>query len=333
MTPGPRVVVVGSGRVGGSLAAALAAAGSDVSLRGRSDAADPDDGAAAPAEAAAHTDVPGSAEAPDPAAEPGAAASGADPSAEVPAGVVTLSGLPGPDDPLPHTLVFAVPDDRLEGVAASWADALDGAGGTDPGGADSGGAEPVALHTSGVHGPAVLDPLRSAGWATGGWHPLTAVAAVDVDAFRGCAVGLSGDPAAVGRGRSLAEAVGGRPIAVDEGAHARYHAAAVLASNGLVACLAAARQELAGATGGEGRLEDLLPLARAALEHVAARGLDGGLTGPVDRGDAGTVRRDMAALGPERAELYRRLARELLDLAGERLPEDRRRALRELLED
>lgn len=307
MTPGPRVVVVGPGRVGGSLAAALAAAGSDVELRGRPGAPAPATGsdAAPSAREASRETIPGTV--PEPTA---------------------ASGLPGADDPPPATVVFAVPDDDLEGVATAWAGTLAGADAPDPG-----GPEPVALHTSGVHGPAALDALRSSGWATGGWHPLTAVAAVDADAFRGCAAGLSGDPAAVERGRALAEAVGARPIAVDEGAHARYHAAAVLASNGLVACLAAAREELARATGGEGRLEDLLPLARSALGHAAARGLDDGLTGPVDRGDAGTVRRDMAALGPERAELYRRLARELLDLAGERLPEDRRRALRELLED
>lgn len=314
MTLGPRVVVVGPGRVGGSLAAALAAAGTDVELRGR--------------------------------------AGTAPPAPEVAPDVDTASGPPAADDPPFRTLVFAVPDDDLEAAVGAWAGATGedaasdagssgpGADGRPPGGpggpdASSPGAgsdRPVALHTSGVRGPEALAPLRSAGWAAGGWHPLAAVGEVAADAFRGHAVGLSGSPAAVERGRELAEVVGARCLAVDEGAHARYHAAAVLASNGLVACLSAAREELAGATGGEGRLEDLLPLARAALGHVEARGLDGGLTGPVDRGDAGTVRRDMTALGRERAELYRRLARELLDLVGERLPADRRRALRELLE-
>lgn len=294
MTLDPRVTVVGPGRVGGSLAAALAGAGEAVELRSRS-------GAPAPALEAAPE-------------------------------VVGATGLPSPGEAAAPTLVLAVPDDELEATASAWAAALEGTAADGSAPADPDAPAPVALHTSGVHGPEVLAPLRAAGWAVGGWHPLTAVAAVDPDAFRGRAAGVSGDPAAVERGRTLSEAVGARPIPVDDGAHARYHAAAVLASNGLVACLAAAREELAAATGGRGDLEDLLPLARAALDHVEALGLDGGLTGPVDRGDAGTVRRDLEALGPERAGLYRRLARELLDLAGDRLPPDRRRALRELLE-
>lgn len=295
MTLDLRVTVVGPGRVGGSLAAALAGAGEAVELRGR------------------------------PGAPP--------PALEAAPGVIGAAGPPAPGEPVAPTLVLAVPDDELEATASAWAAALDG--GEDAGGSAAGDPDvpaPVALHTSGAHGPEALAPLRAAGRAVGGWHPLTAVAAVDPGAFRGRAAGVSGDPGAVERARALSEAVGARPIPVDDGAHARYHAAAVLASNGLVACLAAAREELAGATGGRGDLEDLLPLARAALEHVEALGLDGGLTGPVDRGDAGTVRRDLEALGPERAGLYRRLARELLDLAGDRLPPGRRRALRELLE-
>ena len=291
MTPDLRVVVVGPGRVGGSLAAALSTAAMGVELRGRPGAPPPDVGARSP--------------------------------------LAGASGPPAPGEPIPATLIFAVPDDALEGAARAWADALAGNGAV----GETVDPPRVALHTSGVHGPELLAPLRDLGWAVGGWHPLTAVGTVDAGAFRGRAVGLAGDPAAVDRGEELARSVGARPLYVDDGAHARYHAAAVLASNGLVACLAAAREELAASTGGAGDLADLLPLARAALDHVADRGLDGGLTGPVDRGDAGTVRRDMAALGPDRADLYRRLARELLDVAGERLPPERRRALRELLAD
>lgn len=221
------------------------------------------------------------------------------------------------------TLVFAVPDDALEEAAGAWSDRLERA--------PTAGRR-VALHTSGVHPPEALGPLRERGFALGGWHPLVALASAGEGAFRGAACGLFGEEAAVRRGRALARLVGARPLELGAAGLARYHAAAVFASNHLVACLAAAADELEHATDGEGRLEDLLPLARSALENVAERGLVGGLTGPVQRGDVGTVRRHLEALGPERAELYRGLARELLalDVAGR--DRDRLRELRRVLE-
>lgn len=243
------------------------------------------------------------------------------------------------------TLVLCVPDDALPGVASAWADAAPRGAGAGPDAADRpsagsrsgasgvGDPAPVALHTSGVHPPEVLAPLRSAGWSVGGWHPLTAVAAPRSDAFRGVTFGLSGDDPARSRGRVLARAVGGRWIQVGEGENARYHAAAVFASNFLVACLSVARRELEAASdAGEG-LGPLLPLARSALENLEPGALESGVTGPVARGDAGTVRRHLAVLDPAARELYRRLARELLGVVEGRLDPERRRALRRALDE
>lgn len=314
-----RVVVVGPGRVGLSLAAALSAAGHGVSVRGRSPDPPPflaslpgvDYGTSAPAE-------------------------------------------PGRD--AADTLVFCVPDDALAEAAGAWASPAsaagggEGASGADRGDAgsraprvDPGGARadddrpprrrPVALHTSGVHGADALAPLRDAGRAVAACHPLTSVSAPRADAFREITFGIGGDPAAAERARALARAVGGRPLGLEPGAHSRYHGAAVFASNFLVACLSVAARELAAATGGEGSLDDLLPLARAAVENVAEDGLAAGATGPLARGDAGTVRRHLEALPGDPAALYRRLARELLDVVGGRLEPREAEELRRLLED
>lgn len=283
------VTVVGPGRLGQSLALALASAGLPVELRGRSGRA------------------------PD-------AVSGS-------AGIRYRTGVSSSPSP---TLVFAVPDDALAAAARSWAGAADG-GAPDP---DApAGPGPVALHTSGVHPADALSPLRGAGYRAGLWHPLTAVAAPARDAFRGVPFGLQGDPPAVERGRELAARVGGRGLSVAPGEHARYHAAAVFASNHLAACLGLAAEELARATDGEGGLSDLVPLARAALRQVAERGLPGGVTGPVARGDAGTVSRHLEALPPHRRELYRGLARELLGVVEDRVPPGRAEALRRALLD
>lgn len=230
-----------------------------------------------------------------------------------------------PDEALSRpglTLLFTVPDDALAAAAAAWAGRF----------ADLPPAEGrVALHSSGVDGAEVLDPLRARGFSVGGWHPLVAIAAPDPSALRGVACGIRGDEAAAARGRELAERVGATPLPLADVDGVRYHAAAVFASNFLVASLAAAVDELARATGGEARIEHLLPLARAALAGVEEHGLRDGLTGPVRRGDVGTVRRHLERLSPDRGALYRHLARELLVLAGDRLAEEDRRELERLI--
>ena len=303
MSASARLVVVGPGRVGQSLAAGLATAGEGVELRGRSP--EPPALVVESADVAYARGLPG--------VEPEGGGRGA-PAASAGHG----RGAP------PATLVFAVPDDDLASAARAWAEALEPAGAGAPG-------PPVALHTSGVHGPEVLAPLREIGFAVASWHPLTSLAAPSADAFRGVAFGVSGDGPAVERSRSLTGRLGGRVLDVEPGEHARYHAAAVFASNFLAACLAAARDELENASSGRAGLGDLAPLARAALANVLDRGLPDGVTGPVERGDVGTVRRHLEALSPERRRLYRDLARELLAVVQDRLPEERARELRELL--
>lgn len=216
-----------------------------------------------------------------------------------------------PGAPPPDLLVFSVPDDALAGVGAAWSDALRAAG-APPG---------VALHTSGLHAGGILGPLRADGWSVGSWHPLRAFASADPNAFAGITVGLEGDDQAVRAGEALARALGARPLRVSAAAKPRYHAAAVFASNYLVACLSVARRELRAAAGEEATLQALLPLARSALDAVESAGLAKGATGPVVRGDAGTVERHLRALDASSAALYRGLASELLRLAGAQLPD------------
>jgi predicted short-subunit dehydrogenase-like oxidoreductase (DUF2520 family) len=115
---------------------------------------------------------------------------------------------------------------------------------------------------------------------------------------------------------------------------ASYHAAAVFASNYVVALAAAAERtwELSGLPRDQAR-SALAPLLRGAAENVAERPTAAALTGPLARGDTDTIERQLAALDgePELGALYRRLGAELLrlDLAHDAGTAAR---LRELLE-
>ncbi len=212
-----------------------------------------------------------------------------------------------------HTALLAVPDDVVTPVAA----ALAAAGGLPRDG--------VLLHVSGALDAGALAPAAGAVAGCGSLHPLQTVPdpVTGADALRGAWAALEGDPPAVAVAQTLAEAAGLRTVRLPPGAKARYHAAAVLACNDLVALLDLAAGQLVEA--GLSRADAdamLLPLARATLDNVAERGAAGALTGPVRRGDAGTVRRHLEALaGAGEAETaYRVLGRAALALAGRAEP-------------
>lgn len=221
----------------------------------------------------------------------------------------------------PACLMFCVPDDVLSATAAAWSRDL----------VREGHEVGVALHTSGFHGAEALAPLRRAGTAVGSWHPLVALPEPRKGALEGVSVGLEGDAAAVALGERLARALEMRVVRIRSGEKARYHAAAVFASNYLVACLSVASRELEASCEGAPGVDLLLPLARSALDGVAGAGLIAGATGPLVRGDSGTVAGHLAALDPTTASLYRALAAELLDRLEKPLGADVVRTLRTAL--
>lgn len=109
----------------------------------------------------------------------------------------------------------------------------------------------------------------------------------------------------------LVAGVGGHPFRVRD--RRLYHAAAVVASNHLVA-LVGQLERLAEAAGAPP--EAFVPLARASLENAFALGAAPALTGPVARGDAATVARHLEALPADELDGYRALAAEALRLSG-----------------
>lgn len=164
-------------------------------------------------------------------------------------------------------------------------------------------AETVVSHVSGSLG---LGPLaghpRSAVL-----HPLVALpdpergAAALVGAWFG--ISDQGDPAVL----ELVEALGGRSVVVREGDWPRYHAAAVVASNHLVALMGQVERIAASI---DAPLDAYLDLARGALADVAALGPAAALTGPVRRGDTDTLRRHLEALPPEERAGYQTMSDE-----------------------
>ncbi|WP_241831883.1 Rossmann-like and DUF2520 domain-containing protein [Parafrankia soli] len=256
--PGLTVAVIGVGRAGSALGAALAAAGHEVrayyvrSPAGRERAA-----ARFPAATACATP------------EQAAAA------AEV--------------------ILLGVPDDLIETVAAQAAPGLarTGPARSGPAGTDAARSpSPLVAHLSGRHGIAPLAPARAAGAHPAAIHPIMTLTGTpaDVDRLAGATFGVTtapGDEPAAALVRRLVADVGGRVAVVAEEQRALYHASLVLGGNFLATLVTAAGRLIAEA-GVPDPAGALGPLLRASLENALDAG-EAAMTGPVRRGDVGTV--------------------------------------------
>ncbi len=179
----------------------------------------------------------------------------------------------------------------------------------------------VVLHLSGALGAEALDPLP-AGVHRGCYHPLQsfgATTSADLPVPPYC-VAVEGDPAAVRAATALADATGHPAVTIPPGGKAAYHAAAVLASNCLVALEAIAARAMRSAGVGSADAWRLLwPLVVGTLANLRDGEFPAALTGPVPRGDAGTVSRNLQALGhdADAGSVYRALARVAVQVASE----------------
>ena len=217
----------------------------------------------------------------------------------------------GPDPPAGAADVWllAVADDGVEDVAARLAVAAGTAGAPRP---------LVAAHCAGGLSAAALAPLAGLGIPCGGWHPAMTFRGGPDDA-RGLAeawVAVEGEGPGAAELEALAGALGLPTVRVAADRKSRYHAALVLASNGRVALDAAARRLLEEAGIDAGTAGELLAPLVSRTDANLRDGPARALTGPVARGDAHTVRAQVAALAdrPVLLALYRAVGAALLDL-------------------
>jgi predicted short-subunit dehydrogenase-like oxidoreductase (DUF2520 family) len=263
------IAIIGTGRVGAVLGAALAAAGHRVIAAS---------GLSAASLARVERLLPGTP---------------IRPADEVPAGA--------------ELLLLAVPDDALGPLVRGLVEA----GSIRPG--------QVVAHTSGAHGVDVLAPIAAVGAHPMALHPAMTFTGTARDLAR-LAAGVSFGVTAPAGLRPLATRLvadlGGSVEWVEEAARPLYHAALAHGANHLVTLVNEAMDRLrdAGVVHPE---RVLAPLLTAALENTLGQG-DAALTGPVVRGDAGTVAKHLAALrevAPDSVPAYLALARRSADRA------------------
>jgi len=247
--PITRLVVIGPGRAGRSIAAAAGGTGLPVRLAGRADAL----------EACRESDV----------------------------------------------ALLCVPDDEIATACATVAPAV-----------------PPLRFVGHVSGASTLDALgqaSDAGAQVFSLHPLQTIPDAEADLVGApCAIAGS-TPEGLALARELARRLEMRAFEVPEESRDAYHAAAAMASNLLVA-LEESAADLLERSGVDSPSRELLaPLVLRTAANWAERGPDA-LTGPIARGDAGTVERHVDALrslAPELLPVYEALAERARELAAQ----------------
>jgi predicted short-subunit dehydrogenase-like oxidoreductase (DUF2520 family) len=194
----------------------------------------------------------------------------------------------------------------------------------------------LLAHTSGRYGAGVLDVATRAGALPLAIHPVMTFTGRpdDVNRLAGISFGVTAPDPLRPAAEALVVEMGGEPVWIPEDKRTLYHAALAGGANHLVTLVVEA-MDLLRAAGVADPAALLGPLLGAALDNALRLGLDG-LTGPVARGDAGTVAGHVAELGrvsPEGRRAYVALARLTADraLAGGLLkPEEAERLLEAL---
>ncbi|MFI6941159.1 Rossmann-like and DUF2520 domain-containing protein [Streptomyces sp. NPDC050418] len=203
-------------------------------------------------------------------------------------------------------VLLTVPDDALPKLVEGLAET----GAVRPG--------QLIVHTSGRYGVEVLAPALRAGALPLALHPAMTFTgtAVDVQRLAGCSFGVTAPEELRLAAEALVIEMGGEPEWIEEAARPLYHAALALGANHLVTLVAEA-MELLRQAGVAAPDRMLGPLLGAALDNALRSG-DAALTGPVARGDAGTVAAHVAELrkhAPQTVAGYLAMARATADRA------------------
>ncbi|MDD4860047.1 MAG: DUF2520 domain-containing protein [Dehalococcoidales bacterium] len=203
-------------------------------------------------------------------------------------------------------LIFiTTPDDVIAGVAAQtkWH------------------AGQSVVHCSGAASTDILEPARRAGAMIGSLHPLQTIADVKqaIANIPGSSFGIEAEEPLLSTLREMARTLGGTPFELKASDKVAYHIAAVMASNYLVTLIKLSTDlwqtfNIPRAAA----VHALAPLIRGTINNIENVGIPQCLTGPIVRGDTGTIEKHLDALdrvAPQLIETYKDLGRQTVPVS------------------
>ena len=188
------------------------------------------------------------------------------------------------------------------------------------------------VHCSGAHSVDILEPARKLGAAVGSFHPLQTFADVDqaVENLPGSTFALEAEEPLLSTLKELTSLLNGNWVELKPGDKVLYHAAAVFACNYLVTLVKLALDLwLDFGVSPEEATRALLPLLKGTIKNIDTIGLPDCLTGPVARGDLGTIERHLSSLEARNSSLlttYKELGLQTIPIALAKGKIDERKA-------
>jgi predicted short-subunit dehydrogenase-like oxidoreductase (DUF2520 family) len=159
--------------------------------------------------------------------------------------------------------------------------------------------EQSVVHCSGAHSIDILELAKQRGANVGCFHPLQTFASVNqaIENIPGSTFAVEADEPLLSTLKEMATTLKGDWVVLKAGDKVLYHAAAVFACNYLVTLVKLATDlwqtfEVPPAQA----TKALMPLLQGTLRNIGNIGLPNCLTGPIARGDLGTIKRHLEAL-------------------------------------
>jgi predicted short-subunit dehydrogenase-like oxidoreductase (DUF2520 family) len=177
------------------------------------------------------------------------------------------------------------------------------------------------VHCSGADSTAVLEPAGKAGAMVGGFHPLQTFAGVKeaIENIPGSTFAIEAEEPLKTTLKEMASAMDGEYIELHASDKVAYHTAAVFACNYLVTLIKLANDLWQTFSIPPDRAtKALLPLIRGTLHNIETIGIPDCLTGPIARGDIGTITKHIEALkdkAPGLLSAYTELGRQTITVA------------------
>ena len=177
------------------------------------------------------------------------------------------------------------------------------------------------VHCSGADSTDILQPAKESGAQVGAFHPLQTFASVKqaIENIPGSTFALEAGEPLLKTLKDMATALDGHWVELKASDKVIYHAAAVIACNYMVTLVKLATDlwQTFNVPPHQAT-RALLPLLKGTIHNIETVGIPQCLTGPIARGDIGTIKKHLDALNqtaPQLVSTYRELGLQTIPIA------------------